>query len=233
MRCKMSHLIVSETVKIKYIFFLMLTPLFLTAQKEDQHPGKANRYMHRSSTENLIRHFESEERDAYQKPAEIIEYIGPLQGKTVMDLGAGSGYFSVRLARAGAKVIAADVDDDFLAFVKNRIEKEDLSEYIETRKLPYDSPLLKEHEVDKVLLVNTYHHIENRPDYFKKVLAGLKVDGELIIIDYFKKDLPVGPPRDHKISMPQVISELEQSGYTHINQNTQLLPYQYIIRAKQ
>ncbi|WP_431134589.1 class I SAM-dependent methyltransferase [Psychroserpens mesophilus] len=190
----------------------------------------ANDYMHRSTTEDLIERFESPERDAYQKPEKVLEYLGDIKGKTIMDIGAGSGYFSVKLAEKGAKVIAADVSDEFQEALKKRVEDNNL-ENIELRKIPYDSPGLQDNEVDMVLIVNTYHHIENRIDYFSKVKNGIKSDGELVIIDYFKKEIPVGPPVNHKIDLETVRSELEKAGYT-LDVNVDLLPYQFIIKAK-
>ncbi len=193
--------------------------------------GSANEHMHQSSVDDLIKRFESPERDAYQQPEKVMAYLGDIEGQTIIDIGAGSGYFSVKLAEKGAYVIAADVDDEFQEFLNNRIEKNDLMN-IETRKIPYDGPGLKEHEVDKVVLVNTYHHIENRPDYFSKVKTGTKPDGELVIIDFFKAEISVGPPLDHKVAIDQVIQELKKAKYTSFNVNVELLPYQYIIRAK-
>lgn len=190
----------------------------------------ANEHMHRSSVEELVRRFESPERDAYQQPEKVLDYLMPLKGKTIMDIGAGSGYFSVKLADKGAKVIAADVSDEFQAFLKNRITSQNLQN-IELRKIPYDDPALQEGEVDMVLVVNTYHHIEQRGEYFAKVKKGLRKKGELVIIDFFKTDVPVGPPTDHKVSMDEVIGELKQAGYTRFQVEVSLLPYQFIIRA--
>lgn len=193
----------------------------------------ANEHMHEKSTEDLIKQFDSEERDAYQQPEKVLDYLGDLNGKTVMDIGAGSGYFSFRLLKRGAHVIAADVDEEFQQHIQKRKETEFNNDpNLELRKLPYDSPELKDGEVDMVLIVNTYHHIENRVDYFKKVLKGLKPGGKLVIIDYYKKELPVGPPADHKIDEKTVLNELKQAGYTDIKENDELLEYQYIIEAK-
>ncbi len=197
--------------------------------KNDHTHGSANEYMHQSPVEELVERFESPERDAYQKPEKVLEYLGDLNGKTIMDIGAGSGYFSVKMAKGGAKVIAADVNDEFQAFLEDRIEKEQLQN-ITTRKIPYDSPGLEEGEVDMVLIVNTYHHIEDRPDYFAKVKSGIKENGKLVIIDFFDADIPVGP-KHHKISIDTVISELKEAGYTRFEANVSLLPYQYIITA--
>lgn len=195
--------------------------------------GSANEFMHRSSVDQLVQRFESPERDAYQQPEKVIDYLGDIEGKKIMDIGAGSGYFSIRLAKAGAKVIAADVDDEFQGFIRRRIQEEGLEDLaIELRKLPYDDPSLKEEEVDMVFMVNVYHHIEERPAYFSKAKKGIAKGGELVIIDYFKTDLAVGPPLGHKVSMDVVISELKAAGYEDFEVNVNLLPYQFIIRAK-
>ncbi len=196
------------------------------------HDNKANEQMHKTSVSKLIKRFESPERDVYQQPEKVLTFIGDVSNKKILDIGAGSGYFSVKLAKKGAHVIAGDVDDEFLNYIKERIKKEQLDSLIEVRKLPYDSPALKEEEVDKVLIVNTYHHIEDRPAYFAKVLKGLKQNGELIVIDFFKKELPIGPPSDHKISRGKVVEELKHAGFTDFEVNTELLEMQFIIRAK-
>lgn len=193
--------------------------------------GTANAHMHQSSVEDLIQRFESPERDAYQMPEKVLDYLGDLEGKTIIDIGAGSGYFSVKLAAKGANVIAADVDDEFQTYLAERIERDSLKN-IRLRKLPYDTPALDEDEMDMVFMVNTYHHIENRKYYFEQVLHGLNYDGELVIIDFFKKETPVGPPVDHKISMDQVEKELREAGFTSFEKEVDLLPYQYIIRCK-
>lgn len=200
-------------------------------QHDKEATNEANTHMHQSSVSDLVERFESPERDAYQKPELVLDYLGDINGKHIMDIGAGSGYFSVKLADQGAHVIAADVDDEFLDYLKERIATNNL-QHIEVRKIPYDSPDLKDEEVDMVLIVNTYHHIEDRSTYFKKVKQGTKPDGELVLIDFFKTELPVGPSVDHKLSMDTVITELKAAGYTTFDVNVDLLPYQYIIKAK-
>ena len=196
------------------------------------HGNEANEQMLKTSVSELIKRFESPERDAYQQPEKVLAYIGDVSNKKILDIGAGSGYFSVKLAKKGAHVIAGDVDDEFLNYIKERINKEELDSLIEIRKLPHDSPALKNEEVDKVLIVNTYHHIEDRAIYFAEVLKGLKQGGELIVIDFFKKDLPIGPPVDHKISREKVIDELKQAGFKEFEVNIDLLEMQFIIRAR-
>lgn len=210
--------------------------LNISAQHQEEHnknksAQSANEHMHQSSVDELSRRFESPERDAYQQPEKVLEYLGDIKGKKIMDIGAGTGYFSVKLAAKGAQVIAADVNDEFQMYLKERIEKNHLK-HISLRKIPYDNPGLKEKEVDMVLIVNTYHHIENRSVYFTHVKKGTAAGGELVIIDFFKTDVPVGPPPAHKVSMDEVIAELKAAGYTSFEVNVNLLSYQFIIRAR-
>lgn len=197
------------------------------------HHGGANEYMNQSDFEDLVERFESTDRDAYQQPEKVLELLGDLKGKTIMDIGAGTGYFSFRLVDAGAKVIAADVDERFQEYIKEKRDSLGISETdLMLRKLPYDSSNLKEGEVDMVIIVNTYHHIENRPEYFAEVRKGLKEGGELVVIDFFKEEMPVGPPIEMKISHDQVKSELFEAGFADIEVNDELLEYQFILRAK-
>ncbi len=163
----------------------------------------------------------------------VVARIAPKPGETVMDIGAGTGYFSFRLADAGATVIAADVDDRFLAYIAGRKKGLGLADdRLTTRKVPYDSSSLAEAEVDMVIIVNTYHHIEGRTAYFAQVKKGLKAEGELVVIDFFKKELPVGPPIEMKINEAKVQEELREAGFTTFEVNTELLENQYIIRAR-
>jgi cyclopropane fatty-acyl-phospholipid synthase-like methyltransferase len=189
--------------------------------------------MNQADFESLTRSFESSRRDSYQQPEKVLEYIGDVAGETIMDIGSGTGYFSFRLVEAGAKVIAADVDERFQEYI--RIKKDRLGipdSKLSLRIIPYDDPLLEPGEVDKVITVNTYHHIEDRSIYFGKVRSGLKPGGVLIVIDYFKKDLPVGPPKSMKIDRETIVSELRAAGFINIETNDTLLEYQFIITAR-
>lgn len=197
------------------------------------HHGAANEHMHQTSFKELVDRFEGKDRDAYQKPEQVVQFLGDMKGKTIIDIGAGTGYFSFPLAKAGAKVIAADVDERFLNYIENKKENQRMTDdQLISKKVPYDSPDLKNGEVDMAIIVNTYHHIENRKLYFAKVKKGLKPGGELVVIDFFKKETPFGPPVKMKLSEDQVMAELKIAGFKEFDVNQKLLPYQYIIRAK-
>jgi len=215
---------------MKKIWHLFLVFLSLTACQ--QLKDSANAFMNRNSFETLVNRFESAERTAYQQPEKVMEHIGDVSGQTIMDLGAGTGYFTFRLAKAGAKVIAADVDDRFINYMQQKADSLNLTNQVALRKVPYDSPELKPNEVDKFLIVNTYHHVDDRVDYFKKVKAGLKPEGEAIVIDFFKKQNKVGPPKRYCVSADEVVEELKAAGFAEFEVEMDLLEFQYIVRAK-
>lgn len=214
--------------------FFLLAGLIACAQQEGEGKGadnEANRYMNSNQVDRLIDAFDSPERAEWQKPGEVIGLFGDIEGKTIMDLGAGSGYFTFRLANHGAHVIAADVSEDFQESIREKLGKNEfkhLANLIELRKVPYDSPDLKSEEVDGVLLVNTYHHLDDRTDYMKKVISGLKKGGRLIIVDY-KTDVPFGPPESHKLALSEALNEILKVGFDRFTVDLALLERQYVI----
>ena len=196
------------------------------------HHGHANDHMNKTDFDELVQRFESEERTEYQQPNLVLDKLGPFEGKKVMEIGSGTGYFSFRLAERGAKVIAADVDERFQTFIQEKRDSMGISEEdVSLRLVPFDDPKLDSAEVDMVLVVNTYHHIEDRSEYFAKVLKGLKPSGKLVIIDFKKKKMPVGPPIQMKLSPSQVERELEAAGFGQVESDSKLLKYQYITTA--
>lgn len=191
--------------------------------------------MHQLSTEELAKRFEDPSRDAWQKPDQVIALLGDIRGKTIMDIGSGSGYFTFRLAEKGARVVAADVNDDFQNFIAEKKKELDYGDdQIMLKKIPYNSPELSAESVDAVIIVNTYHHIDNRIPYFKEVLDGLVDGGVLMVVD-FKKDQidqkAPGPPYEMRISQEKVVEELKNSGFKEFKIDADLLSYQYVIRA--
>ncbi|MCB1748646.1 MAG: class I SAM-dependent methyltransferase [Gammaproteobacteria bacterium] len=196
------------------------------------HAMHANQYMNQRSFEELAARFESAERDAWQHPDAVMARLGDVAGKQVMDIGSGTGYFSFRLAAAGARVICGDVDERFLDYIRERRAREGIApERMELRHLAMDSPGLAAGEVDLVLLVDTYHHIEDREAYFAAVRAGLAPGGRLVVIDFFKRDDPQGPPVRMKVAEDQVVAELARAGFSRFTIERGLLPYQYLVEA--
>lgn len=174
------------------------------------------------------------DRENWQKPQMVISRLGDLSDKVVADIGAGTGYFSIPLARKAQKVIAIDIEQQFLDYIhrrlKNSSDRKSLN--IETRLTTPDNPNLGPTEVDLVLIVNTYAYIDGRVDYFKKVHAGLKPAGRLVVIDFKKEPLPVGPAPEFKLDAQQVSAELDSAGFRTLSVDYTSLDYQYTITAE-
>ena len=114
-------------------------------------------------TETIEVDIEDTKRTEWQNPDLILDRIGDLENKSVADIGAGSGYFTFKIARRAAKVIALDIDPKALDYIES--QKEIVGEWsnnIEVRLTPPDVPNLLEEEVDLVLIVNTYNYIPNK-----------------------------------------------------------------------
>ena len=187
--------------------------------------------LHTSDFDGLVDKFESDQRADWQKPDEVLAKLGDLKGYTVADIGAGTGYFAFRMAKTAKRVIAVDVNEKFVRYMNKRRLKENVTN-VETRLAEYHNPYLGTNEVDLILLVDVYHHIQNRIDYFKLVRSTIKPFGSLWIVDFKKGDLPHGPPNRAKLSPDAVVKELKLAGYEQFSVDTTTLDYQYIIEAK-
>lgn len=187
--------------------------------------------------EKLEDNFEPEiediERTEWQNPDYILNFLGDLEDKVVADIGAGSGYFTFKLAKTAEKVIALDIDPKALEYIES--QKEIVGEWsnnIEARLTPPDVPNLLTDEADLVLIVNTYSYIPNKEIYFPRLLQGMKVGGTLVIVDFKKGDIPVGPADEFKTDPKDVRSSLRKASFRKININQESLQYQYIITAE-
>lgn len=184
--------------------------------------------------DDLVKKLEDPERVSWQNPEKVIEKMGDLSGKTVADIGVGTGYFAFRLVRQGAVVIGIDIEEKFLEYVDDR--KADLpgnlSENISTRLTVPDNPNLSPEEADWVLIVNTYYILDNRLDYLQKIRQGLKPGGKLIVVDFKSGNIPVGPSPEERIGINQAASEMANAGFDVVEKDLNSLQYQYIIVAR-
>jgi len=180
-----------------------------------------------SNAEEWARVFDDPKRDAWQKPVEVIKALALAPDSVVADIGAGTGYFSVRLAKAMPKgrIFAADVDQSMMRYLIERSARE---------SLPNMTPVLARNDtpglpakVDLVLMVDTYHHIEGRERYFRGLEGLLKPGARIAIID-FRMDSSEGPPKQARIAPEQVINEMTRAGYA-LAERQEFLPRQYFL----
>lgn len=173
--------------------------------------------------------WESPERKEWQHPVEVLDMLGVDAGDTVADLGAGTGYFTVLLAIVvgdEGRVYAVDTEPAMLEYLAGRSEPE-MSRVTMVHAEP-DDPKLPEGEIDVVLTVNTWHHIDGRVAYLAKLARALNPWGRVVVVDWRKHELPMGPPPAEKLSREQVISEFSEAGFT-LAAESMALPFQYLL----
>ncbi len=182
-----------------------------------------------SDAEAWAARFEGAERDAWQRPDEVVEALGLATGMTVADIGSGTGYFSRRFAEAvgpGGTVYATDVEPEMGVYVRRRADEDGHANVIPVLA-SYDDPRLPDGAVDLVFVCNTWHHIQERVDYARRLAGDLAPGGRVAILDFFKRELPVGPDVDHKLSAEEVTDEFLAAGYRLAASDE--LPYQYLL----
>ena len=186
-----------------------------------------------STFNDMVRSYEDEDRVVWQKPEIILEKMGDLNGKTVADIGAGTGYFSFRMLKNAKKVIALEIEPRFIRFIDS-ISLElstTMSDKLETRLVESQNTNLKPNEIDAALMVNTYMYVSNREDYLKQLYKSINVGGKVVVIDFKKQDLPLGPSLDEKLAAADVVRELQNAGFQSVLLDEQSLDYQYIVTA--
>lgn len=171
--------------------------------------------------------FDDPKRDAWQKPHEVMRALGPNPDAVIADIGAGTGYFSVRFAHMvpKGKVYGVDTEPDMVKHLAERAKREGLGNITAVKAAPGD-PRLPE-KADLILLVDVYHHIENRERYFSRLRDSLKPGGRIAVID-FRMDSPEGPPQAARIAPAQVKAELKRAGYA-LDREHGFLPNQYFL----
>jgi ubiquinone/menaquinone biosynthesis C-methylase UbiE len=214
---------------VSFLFALLTSAVSVTAQesvKGDVHE------MHRLHTDpqSYIRALEDPKRDAYQKSHEVIMALSLRGGEIIADIGAGSGYFAFRLApHVGeqGKVYAVDVSPDMILHINRRIRELKVKNVVSVLAAP-DDPLLADRSVDRFFFSDSWHHIENQTQYLALMKRMLKPGGQVVMIDFHKKELPVGPPMQMKLAREDVIKQLESNGFRLSKEHT-FLPYQYFL----
>ena len=182
------------------------------------------------NAEYWAKDFDNPARDAWQQPDRVLAAL-ELQPKLVVaDIGAGTGYFAVRLARAvpEGQVIATDIEPDMIRYITERAAREGLGNLRAVQTPPAD-PQLAPESVDRILVVDVWHHLGERVAYARALGRALRPGGKLAIVD-FKRESRHGPPPEHRLTSDQIISELGAAGLT-ASLSATTLPEQYIVIA--
>ena len=170
------------------------------------------------------------QRDTEEHPAQVLEALQLHAGEVVADLGAGSGYFTFRMAplvgKTG-KVLAVDVQDEMLQTLKQRAAARKIGN-VQVIKASETDPHLPAGAVDLVLVVDVYHELAYPYEVMQKVRDALKPDGRVAFVEYRKEDPDVPIKEVHKMSVAQLEKEMTAVGLVLVGR-IETLPLQHIL----
>ena len=179
----------------------------------------------------LSRVLEDPTRDAWQRPNDVLRALALKPTMTVADVGAGTGYFAVRLARAvpQGKVIATDLEPGMVRFLRQRARREKLPN-LHTLRATRTTSGLAAQSVDRILVVHVWHHLAEPGDYARGLAAALRPGGRLFVVD-FRASGHRGPPASLRVKPDAVIAALMGAGLS-AKASRIALPEQYIVEAR-
>ena len=197
-----------------YGYMLILSTVAFAQVPHQHHPP---------SSEEYAKVLEDPSRDEWQKPHGVVMALNLKPTDTIADIGAGTGYFARRFAMHAGKVYAVDIDQKLLD-----IAGKDAPANLKTVLATADDPRLPDGSVNVIFFCDVLHHIENRAAYYPKLAKALKPGGRIVVIEFYKKDMPIGPPPSMKLSDDEVIAEFRNAGFT-LSKRLDILPYQYYL----
>lgn len=173
---------------------------------------------------------EGPDRDAWQKPDQVMDALGIADGAVVADLGAGGGWFTVRLARRvgpNGLVYAEDIQPQMIEAIDRRVQREGLRNVRTILGTPRD-PKLPPGRLDAVLIVDTFHEMEDPVALLTNVARALAPKGRVGIVDFKRSGGGPGPPASERAPPETVIRAAEAAGLKLLARET-FLPYQYLL----
>lgn len=199
------------------------------SEEEKKHRSRGGHHSF-ADVERYQRLFEAEERDAWQKPDELVAALELEPGSMVADVGSGTGYFARRFAVAvgpEGTVFAADIEPNMVVYLRDRADRDGQANLVPVLASA-DDPRLPDGSSNLIFFCDTWHHISDRVAYARRLQRDLAPGGRVVIVDFLPGPLPVGPPPEHKLSAAAVTGEFEQAGY-HLAGTLDLLPHQYVL----
>ena len=173
---------------------------------------------------------EGPDRDAYQRPDQIMDALQIGENSVVVDLGAGGGWFTVRLARRvgpNGRVYAEDIQPQMIEAIERRVQREGLRNVKTVLGTPTD-PKIPEGSLDAVLIVDAYHEMEQPVTLLKNIAKSLKPAGTIGIVNYKKDGGGPGPAMDERVDPAQVIRDATAAGL-ELRKRENFLRYQYLL----
>jgi predicted methyltransferase len=174
---------------------------------------------------------ESPDRDAWQKPEQIMDALGIADGSKVADIGIGSGWFTIRLARRvgpNGLVYAEDVQRQMLEATRRRVSREGLKN-VETILGTETNPNLPPRTLDAILIVDTYPEVDDRVTFLRNLAAALKPNGRIGVVNYKPGQGGPGPAENEgvRVDCSAVEADARAAGLRVLRREN--LPFQYLM----
>jgi ubiquinone/menaquinone biosynthesis C-methylase UbiE len=195
------------------------------------HPGHGPLVHRFERADEWAKVFDDPARDAWQRPDDVVAMLELAPGMTVADVGAGTGYFEGRLARAvgpSGAVLAEDIEPDMIRYLRERAAREGWRN-VRAVQGTTDDPALPAGAVDRILIVDVWHHVADRRAFAAKLAAALRPGGAIAIVD-FTRDAKHGPPPMHRLAPEAIVDDLAAAGLDARVAETKL-PEQYVVVA--
>lgn len=207
----------------------MQTPIDCPLRKQGIDPASLRPF---EDVEKYIAFLDRPDRVKWQKPDEVIASLGLVGNETVVDLGAGSGYFTFRFAKAlpNGKVVAADTEPEMIRHIHHKAMTEGIRN-IEPQLVKPDDPAVPA-EADLVFLCDVLHHVTNRAAWLAKLDAEMNAGARLVVIEFKEGDLPQGPPKAAKIPRAEIVRLVTGAGLVLDSEQDDLLPYQILLEFR-
>jgi SAM-dependent methyltransferase len=204
----------------------------IAAAQAQQKPGAQKSPRPRLFEPQELGLLEPPDREAWQKPDQVMDALHIAEGTIVADIGAGGGWFTTRLARRvgqRGRVYAVDVQQLMIQAIVRRVEREGLANIVHPVLGDYDDPRLPASaSLDAVLMVDAFHEMEHPVVMLRNVTRTLKPRGRIGIIDYREGEGGPGPRADERKPPSFVISQAAAAGLKLVDQHN-FLPYQYFL----
>ncbi len=211
------------------VLFSAATALAQTAAAPGVHPVSGRRFANVMGWQGA-NWLERSERESEEEPDKALDALGSLTGLTVADVGAGSGYFTIRLAsRVGpaGRVFANDLQSEMLKMLTARLARERVTN-VTLVQGAIDDPKLPSSSLDLAIMVDVYHEFSEPQKMLRGLRAALKPGGRLVLLEYRKEDPQVPIRFEHKMSVAEARLELEAEGFLFSRLDDRL-PRQHIL----
>lgn len=215
---------------LRFTLSLALASVVAAATASARGPHDATSHRSFADVERWSAIFDDPARDAWQKPSALVDALRLRPGMKVAEIGAGTGYLMRYLAAAVGSygsVFLVEIEPNLVAHMRDRAEREGAGHVVPILG-SRDNPRLPAGVADVILFLDSYHHVDDRVEYMRRLQRALKSDGRIVIVDWRKEELPIGPPLDHKLDRRHVTDEMQKAGYA-LRATPLELPYHYVL----